>query len=770
MDSLIEPLVACSSSESPPSPSSTSANDVTTAATKRESTSSTASAYSSVNSSSLEPSDSSSYLSSSSAASQATTTTSSYAKKRDQIVEKFRQNYPERFLKLVTMHLSFLMNLQDDGLEELLEGQNESSKNTPAQNQNGGEKLVKFFTIKRKTTKDDKPSKLFGGNLTTEAIRRILPLINYLSEDEHCQREGIFRISGNSERQKELRELLNSAPQEATEGREADARHDFLTDISTTRFTVNDVATTFKSFLGELPEPLMSSRYYNSYLQIAAMRDSVKQLQCLQLLRFLLPNENATMLRLLLDLLNKVAAFWQLNKMSADNLAIIFTQHLFISKKLPVSQLKEATDTLKPLVVLMISNNRSLTSHNNCPEQLVHDVIRSANDVSRRRKETESESAEVESSGLKKGKKFSKTSNKKNKSKKKDVKQNDDDDDDDGVINSIYTFSDREASRLAAQNDCTKKALEDLYSTIYTMTESAKKRRYVKNINKNDQLTTIATPTSRSFYGSHNSRRSGVSLLKVMSERRNGPYNCLPHQLNKYQQPTNTPGKQNPTVYTNNNNTSNNYTSNNNKYNDSELHSRTPISTYSPHLPVLRLFQAGSNDTIGRNVDHSSDIYDSPAIECIPINLSINFDAATETTPHQQLQLQHQKSHQLENMSKLNDNKDDDDEGDDDDVIASMEESTSCKKSSNNDSTIVYDSDDDVDNGDDDGDNNNNNSSINNNKNNNNNNNNNDNNKNSDDDDEEKENFSPRKLRGYISPLNYLPNFYNKFTLPCASP
>lgn len=66
--------------------------------------------------------------------------------------------------------------------------------------------------------------------------------------------EGLFRVPGNSVRQQALRELLNSG---------ADV------DLQGGDFHANDVASLLKSFLGELPEPLLTHRHFTAHLKIA---------------------------------------------------------------------------------------------------------------------------------------------------------------------------------------------------------------------------------------------------------------------------------------------------------------------------------------------------------------------------------------------------------------------------------------------------------------------------------------------------------------------
>ena len=64
----------------------------------------------------------------------------------------------------------------------------------------------------------------------------------------------------------------------------------------------------------------------------SGMRDESKQMQCLQLLIQLLPMENFHLLQHLLCLLTKVTKQPQ-TKMTAENLAILFTPNLIVPRK-----------------------------------------------------------------------------------------------------------------------------------------------------------------------------------------------------------------------------------------------------------------------------------------------------------------------------------------------------------------------------------------------------------------------------------------------------
>lgn len=68
--------------------------------------------------------------------------------------------------------------------------------------------------------------------------------------------EGLFRVPGNSLRQAALREMLNAGTE---------------IDLETGDFHPNDAATLLKTYLGELPEPLLTHRHYHAHLKIGGM-------------------------------------------------------------------------------------------------------------------------------------------------------------------------------------------------------------------------------------------------------------------------------------------------------------------------------------------------------------------------------------------------------------------------------------------------------------------------------------------------------------------
>uniref|UniRef100_A0A4X2LLF9 Rho GTPase-activating protein 19 n=1 Tax=Vombatus ursinus TaxID=29139 RepID=A0A4X2LLF9_VOMUR len=118
-------------------------------------------------------------------------------------------------------------------------------------------------------------------------------------------------------------------------------------DLESGEFHSNDVASLLKMFLGELPEPLLTHRHFHAHLKIAdlmqfddkgnktSIPDKERQIEALQLLFLILPPPNRNLLKLLLDLLYQTAKKQDKNKMSAHNLALMFAPHILWPKNAP---------------------------------------------------------------------------------------------------------------------------------------------------------------------------------------------------------------------------------------------------------------------------------------------------------------------------------------------------------------------------------------------------------------------------------------------------
>ena len=200
----------------------------------------------------------------------------------------------------------------------------------------------------------------------------ILHFISWLPSFSDITQEGLFRKNGSVSRQQELKNLLNSGA-------------DLNLDCGT--YSPHDCASVLKSFLADLPEPLLTEAHYPIHCRIAGKVNTFymsmsflypvlcglmsnttilfsylllitnatilistemlqshmsndqkaaihsRQIKALRLLFLLLPPENYQLLHDLLILLHRVASHQKQNLMSAINLGTMFAPHILCPRK-----------------------------------------------------------------------------------------------------------------------------------------------------------------------------------------------------------------------------------------------------------------------------------------------------------------------------------------------------------------------------------------------------------------------------------------------------
>ncbi|XP_042291320.1 rho GTPase-activating protein 19 isoform X1 [Thunnus maccoyii] len=263
----------------------------------------------------------------------------------DFFVEKLRHENPDVFLELVLSNITRLIDLPGTEFSQLL---GEEGPKTPTGGNGGFFRSFNFLKRKDKGV-------VFGTPLTESSIAQIYQLIEYLSKNLHV--EGLFRVPGNSIRQQALKELLNSGVD---------------VDLDSGDFHPNDVATLLKTFLGELPEPLLTHKHFHAHLKIAdmtlfdehgnktAIPNKERQIEALQLLFLLLPQANRSLLKLLLDLLYHTAKQQDKNKMSAFNLALMFAPHVLWPRHMTACDLKDNLKKLNNSMAFLIKHSQKL--------------------------------------------------------------------------------------------------------------------------------------------------------------------------------------------------------------------------------------------------------------------------------------------------------------------------------------------------------------------------------------------------------------------------
>ncbi|XP_060883624.1 rho GTPase-activating protein 17a isoform X2 [Labrus mixtus] len=128
--------------------------------------------------------------------------------------------------------------------------------------------------------------------------------------------EGLFRIAAGASKLKKLKAALDCSTSQLEE---------FYSDP-------HAVAGALKSYLRELPEPLMTYQLYDEWIQASSVSDPDKRLQALWVVCDQLPKNNKTNLRYLVKFLAKLAQDSEVNKMTPSNIAIVLGPNLLWTK------------------------------------------------------------------------------------------------------------------------------------------------------------------------------------------------------------------------------------------------------------------------------------------------------------------------------------------------------------------------------------------------------------------------------------------------------
>lgn len=139
--------------------------------------------------------------------------------------------------------------------------------------------------------------------------------------------EGIYRVSGNNTQVAQIRAQFENDPNSVDFGVPDAFYHD-----------VNNAAALLKQFLRELPDPLLTTDAYRAFLDAAAITDDVQRRDALHATINGLPDPNYATLRSLTLHLDKVMRHSDRNRMTANNLAVIFSPTLMGPHNGPVQE------------------------------------------------------------------------------------------------------------------------------------------------------------------------------------------------------------------------------------------------------------------------------------------------------------------------------------------------------------------------------------------------------------------------------------------------
>ncbi|KAM9005148.1 rho GTPase-activating protein 44 isoform X2 [Sarcophilus harrisii] len=126
------------------------------------------------------------------------------------------------------------------------------------------------------------------------------------------QEEGLFRVAPSASKLKKLKAALDCC----------------VLDVQEYSADPHAIAGALKSYLRELPEPLMTFELYEEWIQASNIQDQDKMLQALWNTCEKLPKANHNNIRYLIKFLAKLSEFQDTNKMTPSNMAIVLGPNL----------------------------------------------------------------------------------------------------------------------------------------------------------------------------------------------------------------------------------------------------------------------------------------------------------------------------------------------------------------------------------------------------------------------------------------------------------
>ncbi|KAK0137572.1 Rho GTPase-activating protein 44 [Merluccius polli] len=126
------------------------------------------------------------------------------------------------------------------------------------------------------------------------------------------QEEGLFRVAPSASKLKKLKASLDCG----------------VLDVQEYSADPHAIAGALKSYLRELPEPLMTFELYDEWIQSSNIQDQDKRLQDLLLTCEKLPPANANNFKYLIKFLSKLTEYQDDNKMTPGNIAIVLGPNL----------------------------------------------------------------------------------------------------------------------------------------------------------------------------------------------------------------------------------------------------------------------------------------------------------------------------------------------------------------------------------------------------------------------------------------------------------
>ncbi|XP_031558625.1 rho GTPase-activating protein 44-like [Actinia tenebrosa] len=130
------------------------------------------------------------------------------------------------------------------------------------------------------------------------------------------EEQGLFRLAGSASKIRKLKAEFDAG----------------LVDLAEYSIDLHAITGVVKLYLRELPEPLMTFKLYDEWIQAASIQENGAKLQAYWTLVEKLPKPNKDNLRYLICFLAKLCEHAEFNKMTASNVAIVIGPNIIYSQ------------------------------------------------------------------------------------------------------------------------------------------------------------------------------------------------------------------------------------------------------------------------------------------------------------------------------------------------------------------------------------------------------------------------------------------------------
>ncbi|KAG8436286.1 hypothetical protein GDO86_007408 [Hymenochirus boettgeri] len=214
--------------------------------------------------------------------------------------EKDCESYIIRLLELQSEYHKKSLNHLTEALEELKDRQRESAHNQSEK------PLAEVYGV---------PLETHLAKFECEIAVPIAACVKMLLA-HGMQEEGLFRLAAGASVLKKLKASLGAG----------------TSDLSEFMSEPHAIAGALKSYLRELPEPLMTSELFDEWMAAGTFKEPEKRLECFREVCNKLPTANYNNLRYLIKFLAKLVEHQEVNKMTLSNVAIVLGPNLLWDK------------------------------------------------------------------------------------------------------------------------------------------------------------------------------------------------------------------------------------------------------------------------------------------------------------------------------------------------------------------------------------------------------------------------------------------------------